>query len=139
MIPDTAPSETEFGMGDGRHRDVQDPAVFLRPQGAVTGGDHKDTGKPRLELLDPYAMEQAAAVLGFGATKYSPWNWTKGIAYTRLAGSALRHIFAFLRGQDLDPESGLPHLAHGICCLMMLLGTTQRHPEMDDRCKTEAA
>lgn len=115
------------------------PTVREQAPKANGGGDHKDAGKPRLELLDPYAMEQVAAVLGFGAVKYSPWNWTRGIAYTRLAGSALRHIFAFMRGEDRDPESGLPHLAHGMCCLMMLLGMTQRHPELDDRCKTEAA
>lgn len=105
----------------------------------ITGGDHKDAGKPRLDLLDAYAIEQMGHVLGFGSVKYDAWNWTRGIAYTRLQGSALRHILAFQRGEDLDPESGLPHLAHGMCCLMMLLGMTQRHPELDDRCKTEAA
>lgn len=102
----------------------------------ILGGDHKDEGKPRLDLLDPYAMEQMGHVLAFGANKYKdPFNYTKGIKYLKLVGSALRHIFAFIRGEDLDPESGYPHLAHGMCCLMMLLSMTQRHPELDDRCK----
>lgn len=129
---------------------VQDHSPFMNREQACwcipkdtnsvsSGGDHKDAGKSRLDLLDAYAIEQMGHVLGFGASKYSPFNWTKGIAYTRLQGSALRHILAFQRGEDLDPESGLPHLAHGMCCLMMLLGMTQRHPELDDRCKTEAA
>lgn len=95
---------------------------------------HYDTGKPRLELLDPYAMRQVGLVLAFGAHKYpSAKNWTKGIEYTRLIGSALRHIFSYMGGEDLDPESGLPHPAHAMCCLMFLLGMTQLHPELDDR------
>ena len=95
---------------------------------------HYDTGKPRLELLDPYAMRQVGLVLAFGAHKYpSAKNWTKGIEYTRLLGSTLRHIFSYIGGEDLDPESGLPHPAHAVCCLMFLLGMTQLHPELDDR------
>lgn len=97
------------------------------------GGDHKDAGKTRLDLVDAHWIEATGRVLGFGAEKYDPWNWTRGIAYTRLLGSALRHLFAFARREDLDPESGLPHLAHASCCLMMLYGMTVRHPELDDR------
>lgn len=110
--------------------------VHVERELEISGGDHKDEGKPRLDLLDPYAMEQMGHVLSFGSNKYKdPFNYTKGIKYLRLAGSALRHIFAFIRGEDLDHESGYPHLAHGMCCLMMLLSMTQRHPELDDRCK----
>ena len=92
-----------------------------------------DGGKPRMDLLDPYAIEELAKVLSFGAHKYAAWNWTLGLEYSRLSGAALRHIMAFQRGEDKDPESGLPHLAHALCCLMFLLSMTQRHPELDDR------
>lgn len=96
-------------------------------------GLHHDHGKTRLELVDSWWIEQVGHVLAFGAKKYDDHNWTRGIAYTKLVGSALRHIFAFLRREDLDPKSGLPHLAHASCCLMMLAGMTRRHPELDDR------
>lgn len=92
-----------------------------------------DEGKPMMALLDPYAMEQLSLVLTFGAKKYDAWNWSKGIHYSRLISAALRHTFAFLRGEDTDPESGLPHLAHALCCLMFCLSMTKRHPELDDR------
>ena len=94
-----------------------------------------DAGKPPMELLDAYALEQVALVLEFGRRKYSTHNWRKGISYGRLAGAVLRHVFAFLRGEDLDPESGLSHIAHAMCCLMFLLGMTRTKPEMDDRWK----
>jgi hypothetical protein len=96
-------------------------------------GVKHDLGKPRMELLDPYTLEQVALVLTFGARKYAAFNWANGIAYGRLLGAALRHIFAYMRGQDLDEETGLPHIAHAIAELMFLMGMSQRHPELDDR------
>lgn len=96
-------------------------------------GIKHDQDKPRMELLDPYAIEQLANVLTFGAKKYDSWNWSKGIAYSRLIGSTLRHLFEFMRGVDIDPESKLPHMAHAFCNCMFLLSMTKRHPEMDDR------
>ena len=79
-----------------------------------------DQEKPRVDLLDPVALEGLALVLGFGAKKYAAHNWRGGLSYTRLLGAALRHTFAILRGEDNDPESGLPHVDHLGCCWMFL-------------------
>ena len=92
-----------------------------------------DQGKVRMDLLDPYAVEQLAAVLTFGATKYAAWNWAGGIPYSRLTAALLRHVFAFLKGETNDPESGLNHIAHAMCCCMFILGLSVRKPECDDR------
>lgn len=92
-----------------------------------------DGDKPRMDLLDRYAIEQLASVLTFGARKYAAHNWRNGLEYSRLVAAALRHIHAFNDGEDLDPESGLPHAAHAMCCLMFLLGTMKHRPDMDDR------
>ena len=83
-----------------------------------------------MSLLSSYAIEQAAHVLGYGAEKYSDDNWRDGFTYRRLLDAALRHIFAFNDGEDNDPETGYSHLAHALCCLMMLLEQTSR-PELD--------
>lgn len=96
-----------------------------------------DAEKVRMDLLDPLAIEQLAAVLTFGAQKYEAHNWRKGIAFGRLTAAALRHIFTFMRGEDNDPESGLPHIAHAMCCCMFLLALAPR-PELDDRVKDAA-
>lgn len=111
------------------------PGTHLEDMASV--GVKLDTGKPPMELLDAYALEQVALVLEFGRRKYSAHNWRKGISYGRLAGAALRHVFAFLRGEDNDPESGLPHIAHAMCCLMFLLGMPRTRADMDDRYKSD--
>lgn len=100
----------------------------------TTGGVKFDGDKPRMDLLDPYAIEQLSRVLTFGARKYAAHNWRKGIRKSRLLAAALRHLFAYLRGEDQDPESGLSHAAHAMCCCMFLLGLEHR-ADLDDRWK----
>ena len=93
-----------------------------------------DNGKPPLGLIPRQALEAEAQVLAFGAEKYGRDNWRGGMAWSRLLDAALRHITAFVDGEDLDPETGLSHLAHARCCLAFLityaelgLGTDDRH------------
>lgn len=104
-----------------------------------TTGQKFDQGKPALSLIDRGAMEELAAVLTFGAKKYTAHNWRKGIEYSRLSDAALRHIFAFIDGEDLDVESGLPHLGHAMCCLMFLTWMSKNRIDLDDRHGTQAA
>ena len=101
-----------------------------------TGGVKFDGDKPRMDLLDPYAIEQLSQVLTFGARKYAAHNWRKGLHKSRLIAAALRHLFAYLRGEDKDPETGLSHAAHAMCCCMFLLGLAHRS-ELDDRFKPD--
>lgn len=93
-----------------------------------------DQDKPRMDLLDPTAMLELSKVLTFGASKYAAHNWRKGLSKTRLLAAALRHLFAYLGGQDKDPETGLSHAAHAMCCCMFILGLEHR-PDLDDRFK----
>lgn len=94
-----------------------------------------DQEKPRTDLLDPVALEGLANVLAFGARKYAAHNWRGGISYSRLLGAAIRHIFAILRGEDIDKESGLPHVDHLGCCWMFLSNMMKTRPDLDDRYK----
>ena len=102
--------------------------------GPLTEGVKFDAGKARMDLLDPYAVEQLSHVLAFGAQKYAAHNWRMGISKGRLIAAALRHLFAYLGGQDRDDETGLSHVAHAMCCCMFLLGLEHR-TDLDDRYK----
>jgi hypothetical protein len=100
-----------------------------------TAGRKDDSQKIQLQLLSTEWVNGVGKVLTFGATKYEAHNWRKGILYSRVIGAALRHIFAFLDGEDLDPETKLPHLDHASCCLMFLRELWQDRPDLDDRWK----
>jgi len=96
-----------------------------------------DDDKLPVNLLSSEALLQTAAVLKFGADKYSEHNWRQGFAWSRPLAAAMRHIMAFNDGEDKDPESGLSHLAHAMCCIMFLLEFEKTHRELDDRYKVD--
>lgn len=89
------------------------------PTPCSSAGLKFDQGKPMMSLIDPSFLTGVAQVLTFGANKYGKHNWRNGIHISRLVDAALRHINAFNSGLDLDEESGLEHLYHATCCLMM--------------------
>lgn len=91
-------------------------------------GTKYDEGKIPLDLWSPDALMETARVLQFGAEKYEPYNWAKGIKYSRVFSALMRHLWAWWKGQRKDPETGLHHLGHAMCCLMFLL-----HYEMNRR------
>lgn len=97
--------------------------------------EHKDTGKPRYDLISPVGLDELAKVYTYGVGKYDDHNWRKGMKWSRIFASTMRHLWAWLRGEDLDPESGLPHLAHATFGCFALLEYRQTHPELDDRYK----
>lgn len=82
-----------------------------------------DNGKTDWSLVPWESVEQIAKVLQFGAKKYDSDNWRtgEGFDYTRVLNSAMRHMVAFQKGEDKDPESGLSHLAHLGCNVLFLL------------------
>jgi hypothetical protein len=76
---------------------------------------------------------EAAAVLEFGAQKYAAWNWTRGMKYSAVTASMIRHLIAIQNGQRVDAESGLPHWGHVVCNLIFLAHYEIYYKEGDDR------
>ena len=109
---------------------------------SVTGGLRDNKDKPRLTLVPPCLEEGVAEVIYRssiqGGGKYPMHNWRKGLPWTEVAESAMRHIKAFAsKGEDFDKETGLHHLKHAACNLAFLLEYLNTHPELDDRHKPE--
>lgn len=96
-------------------------------------GTKYDSGKPAVELLAPDALLGIGRVLAFGAAKYDARNWEKGMSWSRIIGALLRHTFEIMKGNDTDPESGLPHVDHLGCCWMFLSAYMKRNIGTDDR------
>lgn len=90
-----------------------------------------------MELIPPSLMVELAKVMTFGAEKYGDRNWEKGIKYMRLYGAMQRHLHAWAGGEDLDPETGLSHLAHAAFGVAALLDFASQYSSiqspLDDR------
>jgi len=102
------------------------------------GATKYDGDKIRLDLLPYDAIEEIGKVMTQGAKKYRDRNWEKGMTWSRLFASTLRHLFAFWRGEKVDPEFGISHLAHAGCCILFLLAHKMRKIGVDDRVKEES-
>lgn len=84
-------------------------------------GVKNDQGKLDYTLLPWSSIKEVVKVLMFGAAKYpSADNW-KHVEPSRYKKAAMRHLVAYLEGEKNDSESGHPHLAHCMCCILFLL------------------
>jgi hypothetical protein len=104
-----------------------------QPTDASTNGARFNEGKPRLGLLSPWALKGLAEVLTYGERKYNAWNWAKGLSYLATVDSLQRHLQAFLQGEAVDPESGLPHVDHLQANAMFLSHFVHTKTGTDDR------
>lgn len=103
---------------------------FERPAKALT----YDSGKAPLASLPPAGIRAVALVQAYGKTKYGDdENYRKGMEAKRQMSCALRHIYAWLDGEDLDPESLQSHLAHGACRLLFAIQNIHDGTLIDDR------
>jgi len=80
-----------------------------------------DTDKLRYDLIPPESMEALAKVLTYGAKKYKPGNWKNATNIDRYTAALYRHLEAWRKGEEVDEESGLPHLAHAITNVAFLI------------------
>jgi hypothetical protein len=82
-----------------------------------------DSEKVRLDLLPVLPLMAVARVFQLGAQKYGEYNYAEGdgLSASRLYAAALRHLFAWWGGEDSDNESGESHLAHAVCCILMMM------------------
>lgn len=89
--------------------------------------------KAPLSFLPFGALVPVAQVMVNGAKKYGRANWRQySVQRTIYLEAALRHIAADLEGETIDPESGLPHAAHAVAGLLIMMDA-----ELIGRCKDD--
>jgi hypothetical protein len=72
--------------------------------------DRYNEGKLRYDLIPVEALEDLAKLYTEGAKKYADRNWEKGMAFSKMYASLLRHLFKFWMGEDIDKETGVNHM-----------------------------
>jgi hypothetical protein len=100
----------------------------------VTGIKHYQ-GKAPLSLIPYEYLTMVAQVFDFGAKKYGRYNYRGGMEWSRVGDAALRHLNAFMNGEDNDEESGMSHLGHAGCCIAMLAFYKLKGVGLDNRPK----
>lgn len=81
----------------------------------------------------PVLMEIGLGMLE-GACKYGSFNFRAAdVRASVYYDAAMRHLMAFWEGEDLDPDSGLHHVAKALSCLTVLRDGIMREQFVDDR------
>lgn len=94
-----------------------------------------DIAKPRMDLIPPEALMALARVLTDGAARYGDRNWEAGLAWGRVSAALLRHMTAWMAGEETDPDSGMPHSWHVLTNAAFLVTYETRGIGTDDRSK----
>ncbi len=79
---------------------------------------------------------QSYAALAFleGALKYGSHNWRAAGVRASIYKSALdRHVSKWWNGEDVDPKTGVPHLASALACIGIILDARELGKFTDDR------
>lgn len=99
-----------------------------------TGGE-KGTKDERYGLIPIEALAAVARHYGVGAKKYAAHNWRKGYEWSKSYDALQRHATAFWSGEDIDEETGSPHMAAVAFHALALITFMQEQPDFDDRFK----
>ena len=94
-----------------------------------------NSDKLRYDLIPPLANREYAKVWTQALDKYPEGNWEKGMPWTEVIASAMRHLEAIRLGFDIDPEDGCLHAAHLQANAAMLTEYYFTKKEFDNRKK----
>lgn len=87
-----------------------------------------------LHLFPSSAIIYGSMALLDGALKYGRANWrAAGVRASIYYDACMRHMNKWFEGHDVDEDSGLPHLAHAMACITILIDATETGKLKDDR------
>ncbi|MGY1448717.1 dATP/dGTP diphosphohydrolase domain-containing protein [Pseudomonas chlororaphis] len=92
------------------------------------------SGKLPLHLWPVTATALGSLGLLDGMLKYGRSNFRAvGVRASIYYDAASRHLNAWFEGEEADPDSGLPHLAHALACLAIIVDAKAAGRLNDDR------
>ena len=98
----------------------------------ATGGV-KGQKLERFDLIPAGPLWELAKLYGVGAKKYAIRNWERGYPWSLAFSAMMRHAWAWWRGEDDDPETGLSHMTHVAWHAFALVEFRQRDLGENDR------
>lgn len=107
------------------------PAGEVRVVEQSTGGA-KGQKQARFDLIPGDVLWLDALLYGKGAEKYESRNWENGYSWSLSFAALMRHAWQFKNGEDVDPETGLPHMIAVRFHAAALVRFSRTCPELDD-------
>jgi dATP/dGTP diphosphohydrolase len=90
--------------------------------------------KVNLFAIPPASLIYEALAMQDGAAKYGAYNWReKKVQASIYLSATMRHLLAWLDGEECAADSGRPHLAHAKACLGILIDALETGNLIDDR------
>lgn len=96
--------------------------------------DMVGSSKIPLHLWPTTATAMGSIGLLDGMLKYGRSNFRAiGVRSSIYYDATVRHLNAWMEGEDTDPDSGVPHLAHALACIAIIVDTDAAGKLNDDR------
>ncbi len=137
---DGNPQMVEYDVDDPQFVEeyaTLDTAESVQADATLKPTNPKDaigSSKLPVHLWPTTATVLGALALLDGALKYGRSNWrAAGVRYSIYFDAAIRHLFAAMEGEDRDPDSGLPHEAHVLACMAIVVDARATGKLIDDR------
>lgn len=119
-----------------------DDAMRAEVRQTSDSGAQKGSKLARYDMIPADALEILAEHYGIGAEKYPPFdngdeygrldNWRRCYDWSLSFAAMQRHSWQFWNGEDIDPETGSPHLAAVAWHALAIL-----HWSLNDELKTK--
>jgi hypothetical protein len=130
-----------FEHGIGVDDNMDDLVLDLKPLQPVAAGSKATNPKDLIgsDKLPLHLWPTTATAMGCigmlnGMLKYGRTNFrVAGVRATIYIDAALRHLGAWLEGEECDPDDGVPHLAAALSCLAILVDARAAGKLNDDR------
>jgi hypothetical protein len=97
------------------------------------GADAWDSPGPGFVRIPQEPLRLLAKHYGIGAKKYADRNWEKGYKWSLTFDAANRHLRQHVTGEEIDAETGTPHLICTAWHCLALAEYMRTHRELDDR------
>jgi hypothetical protein len=96
--------------------------------------DEYGLAKTPLACVPPTAIAVEAYCMQDGVEKYGPFNYRAArVQYLIYLEACLRHTYAFIDGEEFDPQTGKPHLGYARACLGIVIDAWVNGYGIDNR------
>jgi hypothetical protein len=135
------------GLGaDGDTYVMKDAKMNIDPKFEIDPKDHgkpypddnpktmHGVQKPSMFNVPTTALLHLMGAMANGAKKYGPYNWRdQNVSASIYYDAAMRHLMAWIDGQDIAEDSGVHHLGHVMACCAIILDAEAQGTLNDNR------